>query len=113
MGVKMQKNLLWALIKIIIKSFPEVMYYRNDSSETSRLQSNFRSNSWQYFRKKLVTFCLHGTNIWCSPDELHKWAEIKMQLERSSSDSLDEMALALWQGSETKAEMVVLKYGQS
>lgn len=36
----------------------------------------------------------------------------QMQLERSSSDSLDEMALALWQGSETKAEMVVLKYGQ-
>lgn len=58
--------------------------------------------------KKLVTFCLHGTNIWCSPDELHKWAEIKMQLERSSSDSLDEIDLALWQGSETKAEMVVL-----
>lgn len=58
--------------------------------------------------KKLVTFCLHGTNIRCSPDELHKWAGIKMQLERSSSDSLDDMDLALWQGSETKAEMVVL-----
>lgn len=51
--------------------------------------------------KKLVTFCLHGTNIWCSPDELHKWAEIKKQLERNSSDSLDEMDLALRQGSET------------
>lgn len=62
--------------------------------------------------KKLVTFCLHGTNIWCSPDELHKWAEIKMHLERSSSDSLDEMDLALWQGNETNAEMVVLKHGQ-
>ena len=29
--------------------------------------------------------------------------------ERSSSDSLDETDLALWQGSETKAELVVLE----
>lgn len=28
--------------------------------------------------KKKFIVCLHDTNIWCSPDELHKWAEVKM-----------------------------------
>lgn len=32
--------------------------------------------------------------------------------ERSSSDSLDETDLALWQGRETKAELVVLEYAR-
>lgn len=33
-----------------------------------------------------------------------------MQLERSSSDSLDETDLALWQGSETEVELVALEH---
>lgn len=32
--------------------------------------------------------------------------------EKSSSDSLDETDLALWQGRETKAELVVLEHAK-